>query len=169
MSYSNLDISGDWSEWGDSYTDKHGFKRKAAPKPKKVIVPDGCRETYTPKHQRCDYYHYSNPNSQEALICQTPDFPAYFDPKTQDYQMAYSDRLQQWDWKAYKSLCDEYGGEQAWAYKLPGLSVKELLVFGQKALKLKQLPDAVRIVHHFNVSNGYSCPTVEAILGVSSK
>ena len=32
------------------------------------------------------------------------------------------------------------------------------------ALNLKREPTHVRIVHWFNVSNGYSCPTVQALV-----
>ncbi len=42
-------------------------------------------------------------------------------------------------------------------------SDQKLREFAQWALNLSVLPTHVRIVHHYNVSNGYSCPTVEAV------
>jgi len=34
---------------------------------------------------RCEYYHYSNPRSQGALICETSGFPAGFFKDTESY------------------------------------------------------------------------------------
>ena len=121
----------------------------------------GMKQIDRPK-PRTDYYHYSNPNSQGALICGY--VPDYFDPKTESYHANYSDRLYQWDAKNYAKACNFAGGyEQIWAYKLPQLTQKQLFKFAKIILKLKSTPKHVRIIHYYNVATGYSCPVVEVI------
>ena len=109
------------------------------------------------------YYHYSNRESQGALICQTEGFPHKM-PAGMEYSSAYSDRIAGWDHDRFTQACEiAEAGEQGWAYKLPTLPVETLRRFAQIALNLPTLPDHVRIVHWYNVSSGYSVPTVEAI------
>lgn len=86
-------------------------------------------------------------------------------PDNAEVASAYSDRMQTWDAKRYDRACQIAGGyEQIWAYKLPSLGEKKLLEFAAVALNLedKEVLSA-RVTHHFNVTTGYSCPTVEAI------
>jgi len=113
---------------------------------------------------RTDYYHYSNPTSQNALICETSGFPEAYDKHEYECHSAYSDRLQQWDAKHYDKLCKLIGaGDQVWAYTLSGKSQEQLKKIAQFAFNLKELPEFVRFIHCFNVATGYSCPVIEAI------
>lgn len=112
----------------------------------------------------CGWYHYSQPRSQNALICKTKGFPLGYDPETEKVVSAYSDRIMQWDGKRFDEACEiAGGGDQGWASRLPNLTDSRLKEFARVALGLDDKPLHVRVVHHFNVSNGYSCPTVEAI------
>lgn len=114
--------------------------------------------------------HYSNPNSQGALICQTPGFPGEYDNTTEQHTIAYSDRIDGWDHDRFKNTCEIAGtGDQGWAITLPQLSTKKLKEFAKVALDLPVTPKHVRIVHHYNVANGYSCPTVEAVFKKTSE
>lgn len=113
---------------------------------------------------RCEYYHYSNPRSQGALICETSGFPAGFFKGTESYSSAYADRIGEWDYNRLRAASEIAGiGEQGWAYNLPTLPEDELKRFAKVALKLPCTPTHVRVVHWYNVATGYSCPTVEAI------
>ena len=78
---------------------------------------------------------------------------------------AYSDRISEWDYDRYKAANKIAGtGCQGWAQALPKLSEEEFLHFAAVALNLEgKKIFAARAVHHYNVSNGYSCPTIEAI------
>lgn len=110
------------------------------------------------------HYSYSNRQSQGALICQTHNFPDGYSRTTEHYSSAYSDRIGQWDGDRLKrASAIAGGGDQAWAYRLPSLSDEKLKEFAQVALDLPVVPKHVRVIHYFNVSNGYSCPVVEAI------
>lgn len=112
----------------------------------------------------CGYYHYSNDASQGSLICETPGFPGGYDPSTQDYHAAYSDRLSSWDRKRFEKLCEmARGGDQGWGSRLQNMTEDRLREFARVAFDLATPPAHVRVVHYFNVSNGYSCPTIEAI------
>lgn len=78
---------------------------------------------------------------------------------------AYSDRIAMWDSVRLQRACEiADSGDQGWAYALPKLRDKKLREFAQVALDLPSLPLHVRVVHHFNVATGYSCPTVEAVI-----
>jgi hypothetical protein len=47
---------------------------------------------------------------------------------------------------------------------VPRLGDKGLINLGAVAFNLKPAQvHSVRVVHHYNVSNGYSCPTIEVI------
>lgn len=138
----------------------HGDFRPAKLPP----LPRGHRRLERPRYMHCWSFHYSNPQSQNALICQTPDFPDSYDPTTHSVSEAYSDRMQGWDYKHFRAICEMAGtGDQGWSRTLPRKSPEELRAFAQFALKLPVLPDHVRVVHWFNVGNGYSCPTVCAV------
>jgi len=105
-------------------------------KVRNIKVPRGM-DKISPVKPRTNYYHYSSDDSQGALICQTKGFPNYFNREKQDYHSAYSDRIMSWDYDRFKKACDIAGcSDGAWAYRLP----------------------------RFNISSGYSCPTVEAIV-----
>ena len=137
-------------------------------KKKKTQIPAGMKRL-EPVEPRSDYYHYSNPDSQGALICECGNCD-WYNGSEEEYSCAYSDRLQGWDAKHYTETCKLAGtGEQGWAYRLPSLSEQELKEFAQHALKLPVLPRAVRVTHWFNVSNGYSCPSIEAIYTKTNK
>jgi hypothetical protein len=112
----------------------------------------------------CGHYSYSNPRSQGALICQTKGFPDQYDPDLDEVHSAYSDRLASWDRAHFNKICEKIGtGDQGWSDKLQGQSDEFLKELGKLAFKLGKLPDHVRVVHHYNVSNGYSCPTIEVV------
>lgn len=107
--------------------------------------------------------HYSNPDSQNALIAQTADFPGFFKDSEYDHHVAYSDRLQGWDSKNYRLLTDFIGtGDQNWTV-MSAWSDNRLQQMAQIAFKLDELPTHVRVIHAFNVSNGYSCPVIVAL------
>lgn len=86
-------------------------------------------------------------------------------PDGSDVTCAYSDRIHGWDSKRYDAACKIAGtGCQGWAEKLPKLSEEDFLRFAAVALNIEgKKIFAARAVHHYNVSNGYSCPTIEAI------
>jgi hypothetical protein len=139
------------------------------------------------------HYSYSNPASQGALIAQSSRWPTakpeqtrryasaygdtYLEPDDTKQQesaqvpaghriaSAYSDRLSSWDTARYRLICDAAGGgDQNWAYSVPRLGDKGLINLGAVAFNLKPAQvHSVRVVHHYNVSNGYSCPTIEVI------
>ena len=130
---------------------------------KEEPCPPGMRRLERPKPPS-GYCHYSNPDSRGSLIVETPDFPPGYRPAKEEYFCTYSYRIAGWDLARFKAACDiAGGGDQTWAYRLPGLPMKALLEFAKVALGLAVQPKHVRVVHHYNVSNGFSCPTVEAI------
>ena len=132
-------------------------------RPKEIKIPAGMKKIDRPK-PRTDYYHYSNEASQGALICQTNGFPDYYNPKIEEIHSAYSDRIAQWDYARLERACKiANGGEQAWAYRLPSLSIEKLKEFAKEALGCPVLPKHVRAIHYYNVATGYSCPVIEAI------
>jgi hypothetical protein len=99
------------------------------------------------------------------LIAETPGFPDYYVPTSQEFHSAYSDRMWLWDEKRMQRACAIVGGgDQQWAYKLQGATADLLRTFAKECFGLKKKPKHVRVVHHYNVATGYSCPTVEAIL-----
>ena len=111
------------------------------------------------------YYHYSNEHSQNALITQTRGYPSKREQAQYIDHSAYSDRLAGWDYDHFKQLCKMIGGgDQAWAYKLQGLKDPELLKIAQFAFNLPELPAHARFIHCFNVSSGYSCPVIVALV-----
>lgn len=109
-------------------------------------------------------YSYSNEDSQGALIC--GELPDFYNPKTQSYSSAYSDRIAGWDYDRFKKACEIAGGDQVWAYRLPSLSFKKLQEFAKIALNLPVLPEYVRVIHYYNIATGYSCPVVEAVYNI---
>lgn len=126
-------------------------------KDEKVCLFD---EVKSPTH----YYHYSNSESQGALIAQTKDFPAGWVKPREAVSSAYSDRMRGWDSDNFEKACKiAGGGDQMWSQCLRGVSDEKLKEFAKVALKLSAVPKHVRIIHYFNVSNGYSCPVVVAI------
>jgi len=104
------------------------------------------------------YNHYSNPQSQGALLCETMDFPKSFNDETQEVFDAYTDRMQEWDYKNYQKAIKIFNGNS-----MQNANDDQLKDYAHIALKTPVRPDHVRIVHYFNVSNGYSCPLVIAI------
>jgi hypothetical protein len=109
------------------------------------------------------YYHYSNSASQGALICQTRGFQGEYDDAKFQWAAVYSDRLCQRDSARYDKTCKiAGGGDQLWGSLLPLLNDKKLREFAKEALNLSVLPRHVRVVHHFDVSNGNSYPNIEA-------
>lgn len=143
------------------YDNQFGIFREEQPRPK---APKGMRTIERPKPP-VHHYSYSNPNSQGALICETRGFPDWYDPETQEFHVAYSDRIAQWDRERGKRACElAGGGDQNWAYCLRRLPEERLKEFAKVALNLDSMPLHVQVIHHYNVSNGYSCPTVGAIV-----
>lgn len=109
------------------------------------------------------YNHYSNPNSNGALIIEAGRGDYYFKNK-EEVCSGYSDRFQMWNAEHYSELCKKIGtGEQAWARALLNHSEESLLNIGQFAFKKNKNPIYVRFVHWYDVSSGFSCPSIEAI------
>lgn len=143
-----------------SICDFDGDDERKAP----AKIPKGHARIERPKHGRCAYYSYSNPMSQDALICETQGFPDSLNKATQAYASAYSDRLMVLGSEPFSATCQAAGGgPDNWGYCLPRLDDDKLREFAKVALGLSKLPLHVRAVHHFNVATCYSCPTVEAI------
>lgn len=129
----------------------------------KVKVPLGAKEFDQIKPQT-DYYHYSNPDSQGALIGETYGFPDFYFPSRQTVHYAYSDRLRGWDTLTFDKACKLIGGyEQIWAYKFNLALDETKMEFARILFNLDKPPVAVRMVHYYNVSSGYSCPVVIAV------
>lgn len=127
-------------------------------------IPRFHREITQPKLPTY-YYHYSNPASQGALICETKGFPDYYNPRKEDLATAYSDRIRSWSQERFNAACTiAGGGDQIWSRTLPQLSDAKLKAFATVALDLKVKPKHVRVIHYFNVSNGYSCSLIVALL-----
>lgn len=130
---------------------------------KPVKIPKGHTAIERPKPITW-HYSYSNPDSQGALMTETSGFPDSYNPKTECYAAAYSDRLQMWDGKRYKRACDIIGSyEQGWSQALNCADNETIKNFAKEALDLPCLPAHVRVIHYYNVSTGYSCPVVAAI------
>ena len=127
-------------------------------------IPPGYRRIEPAKPQ-VSHYSYSNQASQGALIVQAGGFH-WYNPKTEEYIVAYADRICSWDSERFSRACKIAGsGEEAWAYHLPGLTNDKLIEFAKVALNLeKRKVLSMRVVHWYNVASGYSCPTVEAIV-----
>jgi len=148
--------------------DNHTWLDKPKEKPIKP-TPKNCRSLPRPKPKTYSYHH-SNPNSQNALICETRNFPDYYNPQTHEISGAYSDRLREWDNEHFKKTCAlGKGSDCVWSSRLPKLSPQKLKKFAKHALKLDTLPTHVRIIHHFNVASGYSCPTVTSICKIKKE
>jgi len=83
---------------------------------------------------KTDHYHYSNPDSQGALVAETADFPFFVDKNVYEVTSAYSDRLQSWDSKHFNSLCALIGGgDQVWTSRLAEANDQRLREIGQFA------------------------------------
>lgn len=132
--------------------------------PKKTKIPANGVKISRPDYYDCYYYHYSNPKSQNALI-RGRDFPDFYIQGKENYSVAYSDRICGWDWKHYNEIIKKFGvsGEQAWGQNLQKLSEKEFKAFCGEMLKIEKPIKHARAIHWYNVSNGYSCPTLEVI------
>lgn len=111
---------------------------------------------------------YSHPESQNTLVRQTKDFPDQYDTTTEQCYCNWSDHICRQRPEAVREISkllygDDQHGDQGWAHDVGNLSEEDFLKFAQIALNLPVLPKHVRVVYHFNVSNGFNCPTVEAI------
>lgn len=145
-----------------SHDYSRSFKRREERR-RQAELPAGAVRMEEPK-PRTHQYSYSNSASQGALICETRGFPDYYMPETEDCHSAYSDRMAGWDSARFQRACNIAGsGDQAWAYRLPGLGDEGLRQFAQECFGLAKPPEHVRVIHYYNVSNGYSCPVVVAI------
>ena len=133
-----------------------------APRPK-VKIPAGAIDLWDWVKPSTYHYSYSNPESQNALAKATAGFPDFIRRNDYDVHSAYSDRLCSWDAKRFDEVCKLLGGDQVWAYKAQAMNDSELKEVAKIAFDLKELPDHVRIIHTYNVSNGYSCPVIEAL------
>lgn len=146
----------------DSFACNYTLYPKPAPAPplKKGMTPLWSDRLKPPTY----YYHYSNPASQGAVAAQTAGFPAGYYPNRESEASAYSDRIHSWDPERYKRACAIIGGGcQVWRTRASGVFDDVLRQFAQEALGLPVLPTHVRLIHYYNVSNGYSCPVVQAI------
>lgn len=135
---------------------KYGYRHQEVKIPKGANRLEVKPQTY--------YYHYSNPDSQGALIGETSGFPDFYFPSETIVHSAYSDRLRSWDSKRYDKACKLFGSyEQGWAQRFESVDTLTLKKFAKILFKMKSLPYAVRLVHYYNVSSGYSCPVVIAL------
>ena len=132
--------------------------------PKKTKIPANGVKIARPDYYDCYYYHYSNPKSQNALI-RGRDFPDYYIKGKENYSVAYSDRICGWDYEHYNRVIKKFGvsGEQAWGQNLQRLSEEDFKAFCGEMLKIEKPIKHARAIHWYNVSNGYSCPTLEVI------
>lgn len=111
-----------------------------------------------------DYYHYSNPESQNALIACTSDFPDELNRNTHDLHSAYSDRLYSWDHDRFHRVCEIAGcGSLMWGHKATIFDDARLKAMAKEAFDLTEEPEHARLIHAFNVATGYSCPVLQAI------
>jgi len=113
------------------------------------------------------YYHYSNPKSQGALICATKNYPE----TTEGYEehTAYIDRIRGWSPETHQKLCDMINevkghGDMGFAYKLSDFSDGKLREIAKIAFELDSIPDHTKWTFWYNVSNGYGCPSVTALI-----
>ena len=108
----------------------------------------------------CGYYHYSNPQCQGALICQTANFP-HKQKSNFEIHDGYTDRIQGWHPKgtdeAYKFL------EGNIPYTLPTKSDEAKLEFCRLLFELKVKPIHMRAIYYYNLATGYDCPYIIAI------
>ena len=109
------------------------------------------------------YNHYSNPVSQGALLHETAGFPNKYNNDTHECWSAYSDRIMEWNYENYQKACKLLGGGMSNPNTYKELKDQKLREFAKIALKLPTIPEHVRIIHYYNVSNGYSCPVILAI------
>jgi len=109
----------------------------------------------------CDYYHYSNEQSQGALICETAEFPRWVEREKFEVFSAYQDRLREWDFANFEKVNKKIGG--FWEYELPKFSDVKLKEIVKDFLELDRLPEHVRFVYYYNVSSGYGCPMFIAV------
>jgi len=103
-------------------------------------------------------FHYSCPESQGILLCQTPKFPTKINRDKWDIADGYSDRISGWYPEPFKRACKMLNG--SWADKLLHLSPDELRGFAKVLFDRKSLPVHVKVVYYFNVSSGYDCPYI---------
>lgn len=124
-------------------------------------------KSISPAMPPVSWYHYSQRNSQGALLTQTDCFPDCYDDTTERFVNAYSDRIRGWDSERFKKACElvhPTGDEMAWPSGLPQLSDDKLREFAQVALDLDKIPKHVRVIYYFNESNGYDTPLIEAVV-----
>lgn len=108
---------------------------------------------------------HRNKDSQGTMITQTSNFPYEYDEITHEVWATHSDTCQMWDSDNYKKACEFIGdGEQHWKRAVLGKSDKILLKFAHLVLKTPTVPEHVRFIYWFNVSNGFDCPVIEAII-----
>jgi len=113
------------------------------------------------------YYHYSNEDSQGALIRQTEGFPGWFDASVDNVNSVYSDRLN--SERATRTNNIIGGQDCVWSCRLKHAGDLKLKQAAQAALGLVELPTHVQVIHYFNVSTGYSCPVIAAIYPKTEK
>jgi hypothetical protein len=141
---------------------RNGLLRKEQSPEFERLAP-GMTRIECPK-PRCMWYGYNHPESQGAFICATPAFPPGYFKDQEIYDAAYSDRIHGWDSDRFNRACQlAGGGDQVWSSRLPSLSPDALRRFAMEAMNTPVMPKHVRVVHRYNVSNGYSCPTIEVI------
>ena len=118
------------------------------------------KHTFSMPEPKTFYYHYSNKNSQGALMNETTSFPKSFDDKIHDCYDAYTDRLMEWDYNNYQKACKVLNSDNT---SLQNASDEKLVEFAHIALKTPIKPEHVRVIHYFNVSTGFSCPLIVAV------
>jgi len=130
----------------------------------------------TPAKPQVGYYHYSNPDSQGALLTQTRNWPVSyakdptavihrhisgltFEPEQIAVKVpdglqvsdAYIDRMRDWNSAKFDAAWTQ------WLWKSPLNSANDEALIGFCTAYFDKKVVAVRIVYYFNVSSGYSC------------
>jgi len=122
-------------------------------------------EIYTPKPKTFNC-HYSNPDSQASLICDTPDFPKSYS-KTEYYKTMTSNILRGFHPVRYDDVVDFLGfDDQMWGTRISGdskFNLEMLKRLGQLIFDLPNLPKHARLVHYYENSTGYSIPQMEVV------
>ena len=112
----------------------------------------GLRALTIPKPSVCNY-SYSNPESQGALMNEV-NFPNSFDPETTECWDIYTDRV---DYGRYREACKHL------THRLEHTSRESLIPFAKTLMDIPVDPFAVRVIHHYNVATGCSCPYIIAL------
>lgn len=148
--------------WGNIY-EEHEYPKKLRE------LKSYEQKTPQPDRLECGYYHYSNRDSQGALLRDTRNFPDIID--TRKYKIladGYFDRIQSWHPEGYKKAFELIKGNW-YINQLQTLSDDMIKQFAQILFELEDKPEHVRIIYYYNVATGYDCPYIVTISKVKSE